>query len=1130
VRLLAKINRVSRWATKSRWHKLATTLVVLVFATGIALQLMPAGAATATLVPDTDVTTGWTVLGGSSDSTCAGGTHCDYVDEGTTAVTTDYFSTGTAGSTGETEEFTLGTTSIGLGATQIDLKFYAQSATNANGSTLDNIAIRTRMNGTLQTATNCTPAFNTWAYCTATYTGTYTQTDIDSLQAQVVRTRQGSGSPGAQDDDVRVANVYATVTYVPVPALTQASHRWFEDGNITDIGTTWTSRTAAAAISWTSVTYGNGLFVAVSNGGTGNRVMTSPDGITWTSRTSAADNSWTSVTYGNGLFVAVAGLIGGGTVMTSPDGITWTSRTASAANRWQSVTYGNGLFVAVSDTNAGTITNRVMTSPDGTTWTSRTAAADNNWYGVTYGNGLFVATSTTGTGDRVMTSPDGITWTSRTSAADNGWLSVTYGNGLFVAVSYSGTGDRVMTSPNGTTWTSRTSAANNTWNSVTYGNGLFVAVSETGTGDRVMTSPDGITWTSRTSAADNSWTSVTYGNGLFVSVALDGTNRVMTSGYEASVGSALATQDTAATATSEIARLRMNIGVSTDPLPASILNMKLQYAELAGGSCSNSETFIDVGVPYWAARTASVSKNWTDITYGNGLFVAVASSGTDSVMTSPDGINWTTQTSINRNWTAVTYGNGLFVAVAQSGTGTRVMTSPDGAAWTSRASAEDNTWRSVTYGNGVFVAVSSSGTNRVMTSPDGINWTPRTAAAANSWGSVTYGNGVFVAVAGSGTGNRVMTSPDGTTWTSRTSAADNVWTSITYGNSQFVAVSGGAGENTSRVMTSPDGTTWTLRTTAIDNWWASITYGNGQFVALSTTGSDDRAMASPDGINWSAGNAFSTQWEGIAYGDGIFAAVATTGIGGDVMSANTVSLEGTLDHNRASLVTNANDPTQGGSTIIGQSYQTLKTFTNDKSAIAASEFGRWDFPVDFTYAQPSTTYCLRAVKADNSLLDTYSFWPEITTASNNDVPVAPTLSVPTNSATGVATNPLLQLSATDSDGDYLRYKIEVCSTSDCSAIVRTIDQTASQTGWSGQNAQTSTAYTSGSTASHTYQTTFLSNSTQYWWRAYAIDPGGSNTFSEASSIYSFTTTAPPPTSDTYLQGGVQIHGGTNIGL
>jgi hypothetical protein len=45
-------------------------------------------------------------------------------------------------------------------------------------------------------------------------------------------------------------------------------------------------------------------------------------------------------------------------------------------------------------------------------------------------------------------------------------------------------------------------------------------------------------------------------------------------------------------------------------------------------------------------------------------------------MTSPDGINWTIRTSpADINWNSVTYGNGLFVAVASTGTGNRVMTS-----------------------------------------------------------------------------------------------------------------------------------------------------------------------------------------------------------------------------------------------------------------------------------------------------------------------------------------------------------------------------------------------------------------------------------------------------------------------
>lgn len=79
----------------------------------------------------------------------------------------------------------------------------------------------------------------------------------------------------------------------------------------------WILRSTPADNDWTAVTYGNGLFVAVSATGTGDRVMTSPDGITWTLRASAADNSWQSIAYGNGLFVAVANSGTGDRVMTA---------------------------------------------------------------------------------------------------------------------------------------------------------------------------------------------------------------------------------------------------------------------------------------------------------------------------------------------------------------------------------------------------------------------------------------------------------------------------------------------------------------------------------------------------------------------------------------------------------------------------------------------------------------------------------------------------------------------------------------------------------------------------------------------------------------------------------------------
>jgi hypothetical protein len=131
--------------------------------------------------------------------------------------------------------------------------------------------------------------------------------------------------------------------------------------------------------------------------------MTSPDGISWTSRTSAENIEWSSITYGNGLFVAVAKTGVGNRVMTSPDGITWTSRTSAADNVWSGITYGNGLFVAVGTSGTD---NPLMTSPDGTTWTSRTYAAYNRWNSITYGNGLFVAVAISGVGNRVMTSSD----------------------------------------------------------------------------------------------------------------------------------------------------------------------------------------------------------------------------------------------------------------------------------------------------------------------------------------------------------------------------------------------------------------------------------------------------------------------------------------------------------------------------------------------------------------------------------------------------------------------------------------------------------------------------------------------------------------------------------------------------
>jgi hypothetical protein len=133
-----------------------------------------------------------------------------------------------------------------------------------------------------------------------------------------------------------------------------------------------------------------------------------------------------------------------------------------------------------------------------------------------------------------------------------------------------------------------------------------------------------------------------------------------------------------------------------------------------------------------------------------------------------------------------------------------------------------------------------------------------------------------------------------------------------------------------------------------------------------------------------------------------------------------------------------------------------------------------------------------------------------TMSSSNSAPAAPTLVSPSNSATGIGLKPTLQLRTTDVDSDYLEYKIQLCQDAACSTVLQTFDETSTQTGWSGQDANSGDAYVGSSTltgstiASYTLQSS-LSQSTTYYWRGYGIDPGGTNGFGSASSIQSFTT-------------------------
>lgn len=92
----------------------------------------------------------------------------------------------------------------------------------------------------------------------------------------------------------------------------------------------------------------------------------------------------------------------------------------------------------------------------------------------------------------------------------------------------------------------------------------------------------------------------------------------------------------------------------------------------------------------------------------------------------------------------------------------------------------------------------------------------------------------------------------------------------------------------------------------------------------------------------------------------------------------------------AALTANANDPTHGADTIVAQNYEELNNFTNTVAAIPAAQDGKWDFSLKDNSAPASTAYCLRAVKSDGTVLNTYTVIPQITTAAAATAPTVTT--------------------------------------------------------------------------------------------------------------------------------------------
>ena len=686
-----------------------------------------------------------------------------------------------------------------------------------------------------------------------------------------------------------------------------------------------------------SIAYGNGIWVVGGRDSYNNAgIVRSTNGTTWTSSTitggiigevykvaNGKDGS------GNNLWVAV----GQGSIASSPDAISWTGRGVGIFNTYScSVACGkdgsnNNFWVAVGQNTVSG--NNIATSVDGITWTGRKSNSFDTGVGVAYGkdgsgNGLWVAVGRGGLNTRISTSSDGITWTGRYGGFTyyEGGYSVAYGNGLWVMV---GNGaNTIYTSPDGITWTVRTNVFTTGMGiDVTYANGLWVTTGYNNTGFAVATSTDGISWTLRNQIVFNvkgydvvgptsqvtkittvlnnfSVPAKTVGDVSFSLVApTSNSDGVIT--YTSSNIAVATIVDNVVTIVGGGTTTIRAIQASTADYTIGIISATLTVTQITTVLTDFSvptKTFGDASFGIIAPTTSRdgvftySSSNIMVATIGGSLFYVAVGSGTNTIATSTNGINWTGRgsTVFTTGGFGVAYGkdvlgNDLWVAVGSGGY--TIATSTDGITWTGRASPFTSSGLSIVYANSLWVATGQGG-NDVAYSQDGITWRGRGNAFTSGGFGVAYGNGVWVAV-GAAVNYCFCYSTDGISWNGgtynlaiTTSANGVAYGKDGSGNDLWVAV----GQGGNSIATSTNGIHWTGRTggTIFSTSGWSVAYANNLWVAVGQGGNS--IATSTDGINWTGRGTtiFTTNGRGVSYVDGLWVA---SGTGGNSIATST---------------------------------------------------------------------------------------------------------------------------------------------------------------------------------------------------------------------------------------------------
>ncbi len=409
------------------------------------------------------------------------------------------------------------------------------------------------------------------------------------------------------------------------------------------------------------------------------------------------------------------------TVSGTPGGTATTLKTDTgsmniAAVGWDHMNPGTTIESLLDNSTVYYVEPRVTISAPGftqTATTTNTLAPGSSWVGLDHGNGTFIALPS-GNAIAGKSTDGGATWDAIPLPSPKTWTDIAYGNNRWAVISSGAalgeTSSTALYSINdGEGWRITTLPSVSTWSKVAYGNGKFVAIATESTSS-AYSSDYGGTWNSGTGLVARSWTGLTFGNGKFVAVS-DGTTYTGVTSSTTSGGGSGATFNVTARSsgytvtinnagssytTSSIVRILGTAvgGASTaNDITITVTGVaaiggaitEFSVAGTASSTVSTTASYSTSGAS-WTSATLPSSTTWSDVAYGNGLFIAVSSSSAKPAY-SRDGITWTQSPYTISGVNKIEYGQGVFLAL--SSTAGVAYTSEDGYSWTERTVSDD---------------------------------------------------------------------------------------------------------------------------------------------------------------------------------------------------------------------------------------------------------------------------------------------------------------------------------------------------------------------------------------------------------------------------------------------------------